>query len=740
MRVCSQVSPVGGRLSNFVEGWKRITNYPYVLSIVAKGYRLRFTSPPLLRQTPWEIGSPQDPQEILGMREQITLMLQKNAMTEVPPDSPGFYSNVFLVRKASGGWRPVIDLKNLNAHIHAPHFRMFTTSSVLSSVEKGDYAFKIDLQDACFHVPIHPSSRKYLRFAFENRVYQFQVLPFGLNTAPQVFYSFGAHGDSIPAPSGGFGDTISGRLGLRSYPSGSFVPETPSTSFSFVRSDKPVYATAPIRPCGPCQPTAAMAGPTFSYLRNPDPLLSGGLHNFHRRFQSGLGRSHGGFQDFGYLDPYRPQAPHQLSGAQGGYLRPTALGSSASGPPGHGRHGQFDSGFIYQQAGRDTLHFPTTLDCRAFPLVRVTRHNSPGKTHSRLPERDSRPPISSESANTDRVVPTPRDRETHLQVLGDTRSRHVCDTVELPPSSVHVSSSGAKSPSGGCSVSRLAGEVNVHVSTFSPAQQGRAEITVNSSDRGDPRSPLVAVSTVVPTPTTSLCGTPVVSPIPSRSSVPAGPEVHLRWKVIPSARMEALMRHYKAAGFSDEVSRLAAAPRRPSTNRMYDDRWCRFTRWAAGQGVDPLDPTAAQVSSFLFDLFDTHGLSPRTIKGYRTCIGSVLNRTGRAKVVLHRTISDMIASMELQRPRATPVLPQWDLGVVLEALNKPPSEPLREASFKYLTLKTVFLLAMASAGRRSELHALGLTRTIFSSNQKGLVSHYILAQNSCARIKAESSQ
>ena len=62
--------------------------------------------------------------------------------------------------------------------------------------------------------------------------------------------------------------------------------------------------------------------------------------------------------------------------------------------------------------------------------------------------------------------------------------------------------------------------------------------------------------------------------------------------------------------------------------------------------------------------------------------------------------------MELQRPRVTPVLPQWDLGIVLEALSKPPYEPLREASFKHLTLKTVFLLAMASAGRRSELQAL----------------------------------
>ena len=32
----------------FVEGWKRITNDPFVLSIIAKGYRLRFTSPTLL--------------------------------------------------------------------------------------------------------------------------------------------------------------------------------------------------------------------------------------------------------------------------------------------------------------------------------------------------------------------------------------------------------------------------------------------------------------------------------------------------------------------------------------------------------------------------------------------------------------------------------------------------------------------------------------------------------------------
>ena len=53
----------------------------------------------------------------------------------------------------------------------------------------------------------------------------------------------------------------------------------------------------------------------------------------------------------------------------------------------------------------------------------------------------------------------------------------------------------------------------------------------------------------------------------------------------------------------------------------------------------------------------------------------------------------------------TPVLPQCDLGIVLEALSKPPDEPLRQASLKHLTLKTVFLIGMGSAGSFSELIA-----------------------------------
>ena len=153
-------------------------------------------------------------------------MLQKNALTEVPPDSPGFYSNVFLVRKASGGWRPVIDLKRLNTHIYSPHFRI---SSVLSSVRKGDYAFKIDMQDAYFHIAILPSSRKYLRFAFKNKVYHFRVLPLGMNTASGI-YSLGAYRDRVPPSSGDFSYSFPGRL--VSLPSRPSSVTSPSVSAS----------------------------------------------------------------------------------------------------------------------------------------------------------------------------------------------------------------------------------------------------------------------------------------------------------------------------------------------------------------------------------------------------------------------------------------------------------------------------------------------------------------------------
>ena len=49
-------------------------------------------------------------------------------------------------------------------------------------------------------------------------------------------------------------------------------------------------------------------------------------------------------------------------------------------------------------------------------------------------------------------------------------------------------------------------------------------------------------------------------------------------------------------------------------------------------------------------------------------------------------------------------IPSWDLSLVLLALTKPPFEPLKDASLKILTFKTVFPMTSASGRRRGEFH------------------------------------
>jgi hypothetical protein len=67
--------------------------------------------------------------------------------------------------------------------------------------------------------------------------------------------------------------------------------------------------------------------------------------------------------------------------------------------------------------------------------------------------------------------------------------------------------------------------------------------------------------------------------------------------------------------------------------------------------------------------------------------------------------------MEIAQPRQSLMIPKWDLGIVMSALKRAPFEPLGSAPLKELTYKTVFLLAMASGGRRSELQALMFDET-----------------------------
>ena len=86
-------------------------------------------------------------------------------------------------------------------------------------------------------------------------------------------------------------------------------------------------------------------------------------------------------------------------------------------------------------------------------------------------------------------------------------------------------------------------------------------------------------------------------------------------------------------------------------------------------------------------------------------LSNTLKFKGGESIGSNPFLSELIHSFELDRPITRSLTPKWDLSCVLWSLTKTPYEPLSEASLKYCTLKTVFLLAFATARRRSEIHS-----------------------------------
>ncbi len=192
-RAVSVTSPpptVGARLLLFHQEWVTITENRFVLEIVRIGASLVFhVQPPLSAGfIPFSLPREGSPKRDALFAE-IRALVTKGAVVPLPQTAgPGFYCNLFLVAKVTGGFRPVINLKSLNRFLHNPRFKMETSRSIIKAVSPGEWSVSIDLTDAYLHVPIRPEHQRYLRFAVsQTEAYQFRALPFGLSSAPRIF-------------------------------------------------------------------------------------------------------------------------------------------------------------------------------------------------------------------------------------------------------------------------------------------------------------------------------------------------------------------------------------------------------------------------------------------------------------------------------------------------------------------------------------------------------------------------
>ena len=169
--------------------------------------------------------------------------------------------------------------------------------------------------------------------------------------------------------------------------------------------------------------------------------------------------------------------------------------------------------------------------------------------------------------------------------------------------------------------------------------------------------------------------------------------------------MATIKRFARQAGFSSTVAGQLVFCRRQSTRLNYQARWGTYRKWCRDFGHRSSSPSIVKNAEFLTYMFKRKGAALSTIKGYRAMLSAVF-KFPLPEISTSPILKDLIRSFEISAPRPLFPPPPWDLDKVLQFLSGPPFETLARASFLNKTKKALFLLAMATAKRVSELQAL----------------------------------
>ncbi|KAI2647034.1 NLR family CARD domain-containing protein 3 [Labeo rohita] len=192
----------------------------------------------------------------------------------------------------------------------------------------------------------------------------------------------------------------------------------------------------------------------------------------------------------------------------------------------------------------------------------------------------------------------------------------------------------------------------------------------------------------------------VSSPVLAGPSMVLGPDISSRWLSMGDSHQEGSpltggghhssppLRAVEAVGVASEGAQLIASGL--STEKQ-----------------DPVNCPVGTVLEFLQARFST-GLSHSTLKVYVAAISAYHALLGGMSVGKDPLVVCFLRGVLRLRPPTRPHVPTWDLAVVLEALCRPPFEPIEEIPIQFLIIKTALLLALTSLKQVGDLQALSV--------------------------------
>ena len=396
--------------------------------------------------------------------------------------------------------------------------------------------------------------------------------------------------------------------------------------------------------------------------------------DIYRRMKRRVGRSLKRTHCKGNLVSSRKQVAHKSLGAKSGLSGLKRVPRPLFKQHSPGSHRQHNSGCLYQQRGGDEVGLPVCPTVENLVLVYQETGNPQGTSHPRSAERD-RQAIQTWPDHSNGMVPSPRSVQSYMLPVAPATSGPVCHQIQQQTTTVCVTGSGPPGMGSGCIQPVMGKSGPICLPTSSHLGQS-GEVAGLPMQQDHSRS---GVSTFQPALAQEL-----VKPEPT-SLAPRATAI-------------------KEQGFSEAVTVRIEAPQRGSTRSVYEAKWAIFTKWCLSNQVDFRAPPLKAIADFLLHLFQDRKLQPGTIDGYRSAIADKLGNS-TINVSKDENLTHLLDSFHRDRPKGRRGIPSWNLSLVLHQLTKAPFEPLKKASLKHLTFKTVFLLPLGSGKRRSEIHA-----------------------------------
>ena len=389
------------------------------------------------------------------------------------------------------------------------------------------------------------------------------------------------------------------------------------------------------------------------------------------------------------------KATHKCPRIEGGLTGPSSVQGPVSEPNSLSCHGQLNSSSLHKQTRRNSLSGDVCTPVENHDLVPSLPHNIESQTHPRLSQCDGRPPVQVPPSSVDRMVFTSTGVQANLPKVVHSSCGPVCHSSEPQTPSICVSYHRPLGLGHRCSEHKLDGSHSLCLpSNGSPLQGDPKNQAMPLPDHSN--SPRLAGDALVLGPCAALNRDPSTTPSVNNTTQTV-PQLRISQQSATSQppRLVSRSGQFQEQGFSVEVAERIAAPQRSSTRTVYKSKWALFEKWCRENSVDFSSPSIKQISNFFMYLYQDLNRRPSTIDGYRTAIVDTLGTT--AQHIAHDPdLHRLLSSFHRDRPKSSRNLPKWNLSVVLNELTKAPFEPMKDTDLKHLTLKTAFLLALAS--------------------------------------------